>query len=235
LVLLRQRGGMSLTQYFRNNTGRPINKWVHYLPIYERYFAHYRDRPIFFLEIGSGQGGSSQMWKHYFGPAAKIVGIDVRPECMEFQDEQVAVRIGDQADPMFLQSVIDEFGAPDIVLDDGSHLMGHTKASFAYLYPRMARDAVYLVEDMHTAYWPDFEGGLRKAGTFIEDMKHLVDEINSRNPHHAAQTTHPLPSSPISKATRGLHFYESIVVIEKGPFIATQEHSIPAVDTGTIW
>ncbi len=153
---------MSLNQYFWTNTGRPINKWVHYLPLYERYFAPFRDRAILFIEIGAGQGGSSQMWKHYFGPAARIVSLDIRPECLDFQDEQVQVRIGDQSDPAFLQGLIHEFGAPDVVLDDGSHLMPHVTASFEFLYPRMAREALYMVEDLHTAYWPDYGGGLRR-------------------------------------------------------------------------
>ena len=101
---------MSLNQYFWTNQGEPINKWLHYLPIYERYFSRYRDRRILFLEIGTGQGGSSRMWKHFFGPAAQIVSVDVREECLAFEDEQIAVRIGDQADTAFLQSIVDEFG-----------------------------------------------------------------------------------------------------------------------------
>ena len=165
---------MSLVQYFHTNTGLPINKWAHYLPLYERYFLPYRDRSILFLEIGTGQGGSSRMWQHYFGPCAQIVTMDIREECRQFENDQIKVRVGDQSDPSFLQAVLDEFGAPDIVLDDGSHMMHHMKASFRYLFPRMNREALYFVEDLHTAYWPAYGGGLRQPGTFIEDMKNLL-------------------------------------------------------------
>lgn len=149
---------MSLTQYFHTNVGLPINKWAHYLPLYERYFSSYRNRSVLFLEIGTGQGGSSRMWQHYFGPSAQIVTMDIREECRRFENEQIKVRIGDQSDPAFLQSVVDEFGQPDIVLDDGSHIMQHVKATFQYLFPRMNREALYFVEDMHTAYWPAYGG-----------------------------------------------------------------------------
>lgn len=226
---------MSLNQYFRTNQGRPINKWVHYLPIYERYFAAYRDRRIVFLEIGAGQGGSSQMWKDYFGPAAQIVSIDIREECSAFADEQVAIRIGDQSDPAFLQALIDEFGPPDVVLDDGSHLTPHVNATFDYLYPRMPREALYMVEDTHAAYWPGWGGGLRKEGTFIERMKSIVDELHAGNPHNVRQIGADLPLSDIGRLTRSVHFYDSIVVVEKGAFIAKTSRSIPFIAGQTIW
>lgn len=226
---------MSLNQYFWTNQGRPINKWLHYLPVYERYFAPFRDRRIVFLEIGAGQGGSSQMWKHYFGPAAQIVSVDIRPECKEFEDEQVAIRIGDQSDAAFLQSLIDEFGVPDVLLDDGSHKMEHVNATFDYVYPRMPREALYMVEDLHTAYWPAWGGGLRKPGTFIERMKNLIDELHADNPHNSSQADQPLPRSDIARATRSVHFYDSIVVLEKGATLVKQARSIPFIPGQTIW
>ena len=175
------------------------------------------------------------MWKHYFGPLAQIVSIDIRPECEPFGDEQVAVRIGDQSDPVFLQSLIDEFGAPDIVLDDGSHQMEHVNGTFDYLFPRLPREALYMVEDLHTAYWPAWGGGLRKPGTFIERMKTLVDELHADNPHHAAQAVEKIPSSEISQMIRAIHFYDSICVLEKGPFLRKHAQSIPFIPDQTIW
>jgi hypothetical protein len=60
------------------------------------------------------------MWKRYFGPHATIIGIDINPKCKAYEEDQIAIRIGEQQDVTFLNSVLDEFGAPDIVLDDGS-------------------------------------------------------------------------------------------------------------------
>lgn len=226
---------MSLIQYFHTNTGLPINKWTHYLPLYERYFSPFRDKNTLFLEIGTGQGGSSRMWQHYFGPSAQIVSIDIREECHQFENDQIKIRVGDQSDPAFLQAIVDEFGPPDIVLDDGSHIMQHVKATFQYSFPRINREALYFVEDMHTAYWPAYGGKLRQPGTFIEDMKEMVDEINADNPHHDRMNAGLMPRSNISSMVRGIFFHQSIVVIEKGPFIDKRERCIPLVPDQTIW
>ena len=68
-----------LFQYFDNNSGRFIYKWYHYFGVYERHFGAYRNRPIRLLEFGVYQRGSLQMWKHYFGPQAQIIGVDINP------------------------------------------------------------------------------------------------------------------------------------------------------------
>lgn len=201
---------MSLWPLFLNNTGNVIHKWKHYFPIYERHFSDYRSKTFTMLEIGCGKGGSLQMWKQYFGPFATIVGLDIRPECAEFEEDQISIRLGDQSDAGFLESVIDEFGVPDIVLDDGSHVMSHIKASFDYLYPLMPPRSVYLVEDLHTAYWDEYEGGLKRAGTFIEFCKGMIDELN------ATHTRGHVPESEFSRNTISMHFYDSVVVFEKG-------------------
>lgn len=201
---------MNLYSYFLSNTGRPIHKNVHYFPIYERHFAPFVGRPLTMLEIGSGGGGSSQMWKRYFGPNARIVGIDINPNCREFEDEQVKIRIGDQSDTAFLAEVLDEFGTPDIVLDDGSHRMDDINTTFTWLYPRTSRSGIYLVEDLHTAYWDEFGGGFRRPGTFIERSKGMIDELN------ADYSRGYLPPTSVSQSTLSMHFYDSVVVLERG-------------------
>lgn len=187
-----------------------IHKWKHYFPIYERHFKDFVYKPLTFLEIGCGFGGSLQMWKRYFGPHANIVGIDILPRCQEYEEDQIAVRIGQQQDTTFLQKLVEEFGAFDIVLDDGGHVMRDVVTTFQFLYPRIARNGVYMVEDLHTAYWPEYGGGLRKTGTFIELCKDLIDELN------ADHTRDALPPTEFTKTTLSMHFYDSIAVFEKG-------------------
>ena len=204
---------MTLTRYFMMNTSRPIHKNVHYFPIYERHFAHYVNRPVVMFEIGTGQGGSAQMWKHYFGAFARIVSLDIRPEAAQYEDEQIKVRIGSQADPTFLAQVIEEFGPPDIVVDDGSHVMDDILGTFQFLYQRMSASGTYLVEDLHTAYWDEFGGGLRRKGTFIERCKDFIDELN------ADHTRGALPPTAMTASTLSMHFYDSIVVFERGRYV----------------
>jgi hypothetical protein len=198
---------MNLWADFLTNDQRMIHKWKHYFPAYERHFQRFVYRPVVFWEIGCGKGGSLQMWKRYFGPHAQIIGLDIRAQCAPFEEDQIAIRIGDQSNADFLDSVLAEFGTPDIVLDDGSHVMEHVVATFRHLYPKLDRNGVYMVEDMHTAYWEKYGGGLRRAGTFIELSKHLIDELNGR---------HARIETAFTKSTLSIHFYDSIVVFERG-------------------
>jgi SAM-dependent methyltransferase len=201
---------MSLWQDFLTNDQRPVHKWKHYFPVYERHFGRFVNSDVVLIEIGCGEGGSLQMWKRYLGPHARIVGIDINPDCAAFAEDQIDIRIGDQSDAQFLAEIVDEFGAPDIVLDDGSHVMSHVNASFTALYPKLSRNGVYLVEDLHTAYWAEYEGGLKREGSFIERCKHLIDELNA---DHARDALAP---TDFTHATLSMHFYDSIVVFEKG-------------------
>lgn len=209
---------MNLWADFLTNDKRSIHKWKHYFPAYEQHFHRFVNRSVVFWEIGCGEGGSLQMWKRYFGPHAQIIGLDIRPQCRDFEEDQVAVRIGDQSDTGFLDQVLGEFGTPDIILDDGSHKMSDVVATFRHLYPKLEKNGVYMVEDMHTAYWQDFGGGLRRSGTFIELCKDLVDELNGV---HAGLETE------FTRSTLSMHFYDSIVAFERGTHSVRKAIRIP--------
>lgn len=214
---------MSLWTDFLGNQGRrPIHKCTHYFPIYERHFEPLRNRSVTFLEIGVGSGGSLQMWKRWFGPLAVIVGLDVRPECKTFEEDQIHVRIGDQKDLSTLSALVDEFGPFDAIVDDGSHVMADVTVSFDYLYPRMASSGVYLVEDMQTAYRHAYGGGLRREGSFIEYSKALIDHINAHHTNPKAHPTRRIDPDAFSEETWAMHFYDSVVVFERGPRRPTQ-------------
>ncbi len=212
-----------LWESFLTHQGRLAHKWTHYFPAYENHFSRYVNRPMVFWEIGVGEGGSLQLWKRYFGPYAQIVGLDILDKS-EFEEDQIAIRVGDQTDASVLQSILDEFGPPDVVLDDGSHVMSHVEASFRYLYPRMARDGVYVVEDLQAAYWPEYGGGLGAPGTFIETAKGLIDALNADSAF-AAGLTHrdprngpvdAMPPTEFTSTTLSMHFYDSMIAFERG-------------------
>lgn len=201
---------MALWDLYQNNQGRPIQKWSHYFPVYEQFFSDYINKPLVFWEIGVARGGSLQMWKKYFGPYARIIGIDITRECKAFEEDQVHVRIGSQTDTGFLDGILEEFGPPDIVLDDGSHMMSHVCTTFSHLYPRISSKGIYMVEDLHTAYWEEYEGGLGKETTFIEKCKPLIDEL------HADHARGAVPTTDFSRSTLSMHFFDSMAVFVKG-------------------
>lgn len=199
-----------LLDYFQNNRGRLINKWLHYFEVYERHLERFRNREITMLEIGIAHGGSLQMWKHYFGPKAKIYAIDITPACKNLEEDQVTILIGDQGDPQFLKQVVATMPKVDILIDDGSHIQKHQILTLQALYPHIKDDGVYICEDLHCSYWKDWGGGYLKPDTFIEYSKKLIDHLNSWHSQNPA-----LPVSPFTKSAHSMHFYDSMLVIEK--------------------
>ena len=161
---------MDLFDYFINNTGKKITKWTHYFPVYEKHFKALTEKPINILEIGVLNGGSLQMWKEYFHPDSTLVGIDIDPRCKQHGDgdSDINVRIGDQSNPIFLQKLIDEFGEFDLVIDDGSHHVDHVHKTFEFLYPKIAKNGIYMIEDTHAGYWDSHGGSLKEPKSMIK-------------------------------------------------------------------
>lgn len=214
----------SLWSLFRNHTGRPIHKWTQYFPVYERHFGRYVGKKPLMIEIGCGQGGSLEMWQRYFGEGCRIVGVDIRPECREFAKPGIAIEVGDQSDHAFLQSLLTKYGTPDIVLDDGSHVMRHINATFDFLYDRTSTNGIYLVEDLHTAYWEAFGGGLRRPGSFIERAKGLIDSLN------VDYLGGQIAPSAFSRVTSSIHFYDSMIAFERTPTVRKEALEIGGPD-----
>lgn len=214
-----------LELYFENNTGRKIDKWLHYFEIYDRHFSRFRGKPIKILEIGVQSGGSLQMWKKYFGDEVQVIGVDIDPLCKKVEEDRITIYIGDQEDRKFLARLKEAIGEVDIVIDDGGHLMNQQIISFEELYPIVSPNGVYLVEDLLTSYIPNLGGGYQRKGTFIEYAKKLVDQLNA---WHSREPS-VFSVNEFTKTTKSVHFYDSIAVFEKGK-ISTPSGKI----TGTI-
>lgn len=171
--------GNPLEAYFRANQGRLIHKWLHYFDIYDRHFAPFRGKPVTIVEFGVSHGGSLQMWKDYFGPGAKITGVDIDPRCEKLTEDQVEVVIGDQEDRGFLRELAARVGDIDVLIEDGGHTMRQQINTFEEFWPNIVDGGVFLIEDLHTSYWRKYGGGYQRAGTFIEYAKDLVDQLHA--------------------------------------------------------
>ena len=71
-----------------------------------------------------------------------------------------------------------------------------------------------MVEDLHTACWQEFGGGLRRDGSFIEITKGLIDELNADHARGA------LAPTEFTRSTLSMHFYDSVCVFERGRHLA---------------
>jgi hypothetical protein len=188
------------------------NKWKHYFEIYDRHFAGYRNSAATILEIGVAAGGSLDLWRRYFGTKARIIGLDINPDCKRFERDGTLIRIGSQNDPAFLERLSAELGPFDIVIDDGSHRFEHQLTAFRALFHHIRADGIYSCEDVCTSYWePEFGGGVRKPGTFIEFAKELVDELNAWFWRDGVEGE----ADAFARSAYGMHFYPALLVIEK--------------------
>ncbi|HLE17943.1 MAG TPA: class I SAM-dependent methyltransferase [Syntrophales bacterium] len=202
-----------LEKHFTENKGRLIHKWKHYFEIYDRHFSRFRGNDVSIVEFGVFQGGSLQMWKQYFGPNAKIYGIDINPNCKKLEEEQIEIFIGDQENRIFLKSLTEKIPKIDILIDDGGHRMRQQINTYEELFPYIDKNGVYLCEDLHTSYWRGSGGGYKRRGTFIEYSKNFIDYINA---WHSVQTS-KLSVTDFTKSVHSLHYYDSVLVIEKRP------------------
>lgn len=213
-----------LEQFVLENTGNSINKWKHYFEIYDRHFSRYRGTDVHIVEFGVCHGGSLQLWKNYFGPNARIFGIDINPECKKLEEENIDIFIGDQEDRAFLRSLAKTIPRIDILIDDGGHKMNQQIATFEELFPSIDDNGVYLCEDLHTSYWEKFGGGYKKNGTFIEYSKNFIDYLHAWH----SQNPKKLDVTDFTKSVHSLHFYNSILVIEKKKMVRPS-----CIETGT--
>lgn len=203
-----------LSKFFYDADHHICQKWEDYFPVYECHFGPFRQlRDVRLLEIGVSQGGSLDMWRHYFGHEAILVGIDIDENCKRFERDRTFIRIGSQEDRNFLGALAHEFGPFDIIIDDGGHFMRQQITSFETLYPTLTPRGVYLCEDCHTSYQEAFGGALRGPGTFIEFARAKFDELNGWHVHGGIAES----ITELTRTTVAISFYESIVVFEKCP------------------
>jgi hypothetical protein len=136
-----------------------------YTDVYDACLSGLRERPIALLEIGLGvsgpawkaelatgrnaEGGASmRMWYRYL-PRARIFGIDVNPA--KFLDnDRTTTAVVDQGDPDRLREFVAETGVErfDVIVDDGSHRPDHQQVSLSTLFPYLAPEGLYFIEDL---------------------------------------------------------------------------------------
>lgn len=156
----------------------------HYTPHYERHLGHLRHQAFSLFEIGIGggtkrKGGASlRMWKWFF-PKAQIVGLDIVDKTY-VRRGRIHPYVGSQTDRALLEQINAEHGPFQVIIDDGSHRNEHVRETFDILFPLLADDGIYVIEDTQTSYWPGYGGSLdlEEPSTMMAMVKRLVDGLN---------------------------------------------------------
>jgi hypothetical protein len=199
------------------NTDKSKHKYqdISYLDIYNKYFFHKRESVKTFVEIGVLNGSSLKMWEEYF-PNAIIHGVDINPECKQYEGGRIKIHIGDQNDTDFLNQ-LKQLGEIDILLDDGSHITSHQINTYDVLYGNINNGGLYVIEDLANSYeeffnehdvrriWPgmsynkpedELKNYRRDFNEWIEDKVKNLDLRQNKN------------------FMKAIHFYPMIIIFE---------------------
>ena len=178
------------------------SKHKNYFQIYDTLFSKYRNKKITFVEIGIFSGGSLFMWRNFFGPKARIIGIDINPNAKKWTKYGFEVFIGDQSDVNFWKTFKKKVGMVDIILDDGGHRYVDQITSIECILSNIKHNGLIVVEDTHTSYMDGFGD---KKYSLINYIKHKIDKINHKS--------HKLTSVNFKENIWSIKVYESIIAI----------------------
>jgi glycosyltransferase involved in cell wall biosynthesis len=216
-----------LRELYGEHRGKVSTKWASYFDIYHKRLKGLADRPIRMLEIGVQNGGSLDIWAKYFSQAVSIIGCDINPACgrLSYDDPRIAVVVGDANSPEVYRSIVQKAGGLfDLIIDDGSHNSLHVVSNFVNYFPLLAPGGIYIAEDMHCAYWPEYDGGYfnqRSAASFFKCLFDLVNIEHCRadfSPQQLFQTffrPEQLPACLTDGSVYSASAYNSVYVVEK--------------------
>jgi hypothetical protein len=194
-----------------------------YFSIYDEIFSNNnidRLHTYKILEIGVDLGSGLRALKQFF-PNSQIVGLDIKADCKQYEEENIEIIIGSQIDNNILEQ-LSTYNF-DIIIDDGSHDNNHVFYTFNYLFKHLNTTNVglYVIEDIHTSYWPYYNGGYKEQNSTIEKLKNLIDMLHAwciRDPidcHRPPYNGANVNKTYYEEWMHFIQFYENIVVIKK--------------------
>ncbi len=184
-----------------------------YFDIYETIFKEFRNKPITFVEVGIFGGGSLLMWKKYFHPQSRIIGIDLNPNSKVYEKYGFEIFIGDQEEENFWKKFYKKVGKVDIVLDDGGHTDTQQMQTLISSINNIKQNGLIAIEDVHTSYFTEF--GNPSKNSFVNYSKKIVDLINSRyfSLNKSINNTNKI-SKLFKKNIYSVTFHESLIAFK---------------------
>ncbi|HBJ34041.1 MAG TPA: hypothetical protein DDZ51_04600 [Planctomycetaceae bacterium] len=135
----------ALADHYLSDKGTKYGPAHGYSKFYQSQFATLRNHSLRLLEIGIARGSSLKMWASWF-TKGNIVGLDINSNCKKLckNFSNIDIVIGD--------AKTFDFGDErfDIVIDDGSHLVGDIIETWQNIKRNLHRDSVYVIEDIHS-------------------------------------------------------------------------------------
>ena len=186
-----------------------------FLDFYQDELRDLAGRSFTLMEIGVKEGASLRMWSAWFSDAT-IVGLDIEPSSADVRKvANMHVRIGDAGNPQVLASIIREFGAPTVVIDDGSHHWHHQVTALQTLWPHVASGGCFIMEDLHTSFpalAEEYRGqGHISAFDYIEKLNRWV--VGNR--FMATEAPYDSFIANTWPSVRSIHYFRGTCIIWK--------------------
>jgi hypothetical protein len=178
-----------------------------YFQVYDYLFSNYINNEITFVEIGVLNGGSLFFWQDFFGPNARIIGIDFNPDAKKWEKFGFEIFIGDQSDRDLLTSIFKKIGAIDILLDDGGHTYLQQITTVESALSFINNGGMVVVEDTFTSYRKGFG---QKKYSF---MNYAIRKTHALNSNFNKLSKYNLQANSLTrdKYVWSVEFFQAIV------------------------
>jgi len=186
-----------------NKSPEPCLKQTSYFSAYDTLLSKYIGKKITFVEVGILDGGSLFMWQEFFGPQARIIGIDLNPNAKKWERFGFEIHIASQSNPESWDTFFKNVGPIDILLDDGGHTYIQQIITAEKSLDHINDGGILIVEDMHTSYMDGFG---QKEFSFLNYAKVWIDKINSRYGRFTKEQQ--------DKRVWSVEFFESIIAFK---------------------
>lgn len=147
----------SFQEIFNSYNSDKNSTFHNYCRQYEPLLTPWREKPVRLLEIGVFRGESVKIWRDIFHNATCIVGVDINPQCEQYNNpaKNIYIEIADATKKDVIEMLNRKYGPFDIVIDDGSHVNIDVFQTFEHEFPLLLNNGIYIVED--TICWKQAE------------------------------------------------------------------------------
>jgi hypothetical protein len=146
-----------------------------------------------------------------------VAGIDISPKVVRL-GPRVRFFQADQSSPDDLAFVVASLGGRlDVVIDDGSHVGQHQRASFESLFPVVSPGGWYVIEDLSTSYWTNYQGMIpANSTTAVGLLGALVSDTQLDDPVYVDHPDWgPRPEMLVHNDVAEVHVHPGIAFIRK--------------------
>lgn len=210
------------------NSPHPSTKLTTYFSSYVELFSHLRNTESVFIETGVLGGGSLFMWRNWLGPKARIIGIDLNPQALKWQDHGFEIYIGDQGDRNFWRETLKAIGHYDALLDDGGHQSFQQIVTLEESVRHAPDKCVIAIEDTITSFMHEYNA--HRNLTFLNYAKTSSDLLTAKGYSmfpKRMKTPINLDAINLFENVYSIQFFNSLVAYK----IDTEHSKIPS----SIW